>query len=439
MHRTSLPFLALVVGIALAVFPRAASPADKPPAEPTTIEFWHGMGSAQGRCVNEITELYNKSQTRFRVRSIYQGSYNSLSQKLIASCYARRTPALAQMYPGWAKRFYRYGYLTTITQLMESDPEFREKALPDYFPRMIAENTMTHPTTGVTELISLPFNKSVYVLYINQTKMEALGWQEPPKTWEDFLRLAHEITESTNGSMLGFAARPYIEDLTVQAFSAGTQLVYEDGGRVNVDSPEVIESLKFLQKLVSGRGQDKVGYVESGYLNSAFGSEKIGMYIASTASFSYNDSAVGNRFIWRAYRVPVRDEKAGGQTLTQGTNVGIFKNLTDEERAGAWEFLKFLTSPAMTAKWALDTGYMPVRHSAVEQPAFAERLSKDISYANSVALLDDALYEPREPYWESVRNVINREVDAVLLGRKEAEKAMADAKRLLEDAIGRVE
>lgn len=400
------------------------------------IEFWHGMGSEQGRVTGDIVRLFNESQDKYRVLAIYQGRYDALAQKLIASLYAGRNPAVAQMYPSWSVRYLRFGYLQPIDHFLEGDKDFADK-ISDYYPVMIAENTLKDPKTGQPVLASIPFNKSVYVLYVNQNRMTDLGWNEAPKTWEEFYRMVNDMTVipggATQPTTFGFASRPFIEDFTVQAFSANTQLLDEETGEILVDSPDALEALHFLRKLTGGEGENSVGYVDSKFLNDPFGSGRIATFIASTASFPFNDRAVGSRFVWTALPVPSRDGETPGKTLMQGTNVGIFGNKTEEEQQGAWEFVKFLTSPEMTAKWGIETGYMPVRKSAKELPKFKEYLERSPRYASAVSTLDRAAFEPRKMYWESVRNSISQEVEATLLGRKTPEQAMADARRAIED------
>ncbi len=420
----------------LAMGMAACTPPGGPAAEDRIeIEFWHGMGGAQGRSINEIADLFNQSQDRYRVAPIYQGNYNSLSQKIIASLYAGRNPVMAQMYPSWSARYLRYGYLKPMAEFIEADPDFGREDIADFYPVMIEENTLTHPETGEEILATLPFNKSVYVLYVNQTRMEALGWEEPPRTWEELMQLAVDMTEIPTGastpSFYGFAARPFVEIFTVKAMAAGTNLMDEETGEIYVNTEEALEALRFIRRLVAGEvGGRKVGYVESDYLSNVFGSERIGMYISSTASFPFNDMAVGNQFVWRAYPVPTRGGQEG-RTLMQGTNVGIFHGVPQEKQQGAWEFTKFLTSPEMTAKWGIDTGYMPVRQSAAEVPEFAEHLDRDVRYANAVSTLERAAFEPRVMYWESVRQVVTREVEAVLLGRTDPESAMTRAENAI--------
>lgn len=397
------------------------------------VEFWHAMGSNQGRAVNELVDEFNRSQDRYFVQSVYQGNYKALNQKLIASVYAGGSPAISQMYPGWATRFFRYGYLQNAAHFVENDPEFAAQ-LDDFYPVVLEENIFTHPETGERILSTLPFNKSVYVLYVNQTRMEALGWTEPPRIWDDLIRLAEEMTVHPEGSpqptFYGFGTRTYVEDLTVQAMAAGMTLMDEETGEILVNTPEVHEAFRFLRRLVTGdAGGKQVGYVESGYLSNAFGSERVGMFISSTASFTYNDMSVGNKFVWNAFRVPKRDEETEGKTLMQGTNLGIFKGVPPDAQLGAWEFAKFLSSPEINAKWAIQTGYMPVRRATLDVPAFAEHLQRDGRYANAVETMNTSTFEPRVLYWESVRDVVDRQVDAVMNGRRMVEPALADAEK----------
>jgi multiple sugar transport system substrate-binding protein len=399
------------------------------------IEFWHSMSFAQGRAVNEMVDRFNRSQDRYYVRAIYQGHYNALNQKLIASLYARRNPALSQVYPSWTERFYRYGYLEPVERFLEEDPGFRAE-LDDFFEVMLAEATLISSRTGEKQLVTLPFNKSVYVVQANWTRMEQLGWKEPPKTREEFARLAEQLTVRAEGAarptVHGFAVRGTIEDFTVQVMAADGGLVNEQTGEILVDSPKAIESLRFLTSLIRPEGGSPTGYVESGWLSNVLGSELIGMYIASTASFPFNDGAVGNKFIWRAFPVPSATPGKPARTLMQGTNVAIYQNLSPEERAAAWAFVKFMVSPEENARWAAATNYMPVRRATLEVPLFAEVMEKNVSYANSVGTLETATFEPRLIYWDSVRSVLDRRVQAVMLGRETPEAAMAAARREIE-------
>lgn len=400
------------------------------------VEFWHAMGSGHSAALNEIASLFNESQDRYNVVPIYQGRYNSLSQKLIASMYARRSPAMSQMYPSWTARFYQYGYLEPLNTFMDRDPDFTQADLDDFFPVMIEENTLINPETGEPELTGLPFNKSVFVLFINEERMRNAGWDEPPTTWAELQELAEAMTvrnEAGQVQTFGFASRPYIEDLTIFNMASDTQLLDEYTQEILINTEATAASLRFLHGLVSGEeGSSRVGYVENDYLTAPFASEIVAMYVSSTAGLPFNERAIQTRFPWTVTRVPSRDAETEGRTLMQGTNVGIFRHVPEEVQQGAWEFLKFLSTAEMNAKWASATGYMPIRYSTLEVPEFKEFLNRDRRFANAVATLPHATYEPRLIYWESVRQVISQQVEAVLFNRRTIPDVLRDAHRTVE-------
>jgi multiple sugar transport system substrate-binding protein len=89
----------------------------------------------------------------------------------------------------------------------------------------------------------------------------------------------------------------------------------------------------------------------------------------------------------------------------------------------------------MNGKWAMRTGYMPIRRSTKELPDFKAYMERDTRYAKAVSTLEAATFEPRKMYWESVRSVISQEVEAVLFGRREAAVAMANAAREIRETM----
>lgn len=65
--------------------------------------------------------------------------------------------------------------------------------------------------------------------------------------------------------------------------------------------------------------------------------------------------------------------------LYYGTNVAVFDSATDMQKQAAWEYIKFLTNTENTAYFAAETGYIPVRVSAQEDPVFAKVLEENRS------------------------------------------------------------
>src|SRR5205807_3450270 len=68
----------------------------------------------------------------------------------------------------------------------------------------------------------------------------------------------------------------------------------------------------------------------------------------------------GGKFKWDIALLPYTDKPA---VDLYGASVSVYKT-TPEKELAAWLVIKFLGEKAQTTKWALSTGYLPVRQSA---------------------------------------------------------------------------
>ena len=65
----------------------------------TEIAFWNTQTGPKADILNAIVEAFNRSQSLIAVKPEYQGDYNALFKKLLASVAAQQTPDLAVSYP----------------------------------------------------------------------------------------------------------------------------------------------------------------------------------------------------------------------------------------------------------------------------------------------------------------------------------------------------
>ena len=69
----------------------------------------------------------------------------------------------------------------------------------------------------------------------------------------------------------------------------------------------------------------------------------------------------GGKFNWDIAMLPNNGKPA---VNLYGASVSVYKT-TPEQELAAWLVLKFLSGKEQTTKWAVSTGYLPVRKSAV--------------------------------------------------------------------------
>lgn len=389
-----------------------------------TVTFWHSMGRGHSEILKEIIADFEKENPDVRVNAVYQGSYNSLLTNLTASCTAGTNPVMSQMYESWTTRFLNHDLLKPVEELADEygglDIEDR-KDIPHVF---IKDNSWKG------KLMTLPFNKSAYILYYNRDAMKEIGLVDEsgrgraPVTWEEFRKACIDLTREIDEGITryGFGVRPLIEGYTMFLFRAGGDYLDPAEEEVLFTGPRGRKTMEYLYQLVN---EDKCAYVEPGYLSSAFGNGRIAMYAGTTASMPYNAKAVGDQFDWGVAPIPYPEEaKDDARTLFQGTNVGIFANHPPKRQEAAWRFLRFLTDTQSAAKWSVGTGYLPIRYSVMETKMMQEYLENNPRYRTPVSLLDNGKFEPRKPIWEPMRSLITDHFEAVVSGRRQPNEAI---------------
>ena len=83
------------------------------------------------------------------------------------------------------------------------------------------------------------------------------------------------------------------------------------------------------------------------------------MYIGSNASEAFVKQSVGDKFEIGVAPYPAKE------VMQQGTDLFVFNSATPEQKTAAYELLKYLTTTENQIIWGNQTGYIPVRSSAI--------------------------------------------------------------------------
>ncbi len=388
------------------------------------IEFWHSMAGDHGELLREIADDFNEQQEEVEIIPVYQGAYGSLNQKLIASIQAGNPPVITQMYETWTSLFIEADAIQPLQKFVDEDPEFQED-LDDFIDIFISNNSWDD------KLYTLPFNKSSYVFFVNKDHFQEAGIDEVPTTWEDKLEAGRKLTRDLTGNnridQFGLGIRPVEATFSLYLYQNGGQYLDEEG-QPQLNSPEAIEALEFIVDLVHNQN---VSLQERGYLSQLFGTGRISMFYGSSAGIPFIERALRRddgtmRFEWGAYPMPGNKKRA---TLFEGTNVGILDTRSARVQEYAWEFLKFLTNKENNLKWAIETGYTPVRYSVLETPELEEYVEDFPAYKAVISQFEMGNYDPRAHYWANIRPFIRSAVEKSLNLTLTPEQALHEAQQ----------
>ncbi|MEI7634446.1 MAG: ABC transporter substrate-binding protein [bacterium] len=401
-------------------------------AQPVAIEMWHYFAGDHEKAIKELADRFMKENPGISVRTIYQGRPPELSQKLAGALAASppNNPAVSTVYETWTSDYVSKGYLDAAQDHFAGpdgmSPEEQDDIIKGFREACSYDGKM----------VTLPFNKSIYVLYLNMDKLAKAGFTTAPKTLQELKDAVIKTTVEADGRVMtfGMGMMPTSEAFTTLFFASGGEYLNAEG-KMAFDSEEGLAALGFLKELHHPK---HYLYVSTDYMNMPFGNEQVAMFIYSSASFPYNEKSVGNKFKWEVAPIPGLGVKTPRYVM-QGTNIGIFKNKSEAERAAAWKLVKFLASTPSQVYWIKHTGYMPIRYSMLKNPEMMEYLKNNPRYAaaSSLVLTNQGKQEPKLAVWDGIRENITQMVDQVLSKGADPKQQLAATQAKAQERVDR--
>jgi multiple sugar transport system substrate-binding protein len=344
------------------------------------------------------------------------GNSDYALQKVLAAIAGGKPPDISYLYGSWAPNIATNPGVVTLNKLIAGDPSFNWN---DFYPAERQQATVDGKIVGVPALVdnlALVYNKKLFA----QAGLSAptANW-----TWSDFENAALKLTDPAK-KQFGWA---YVNDASedtvwrywAMLWQAGGSILSPDGKHAGFDSPAGVKALTLLQSLAARHAI----YLDNGSDNylSVFTAGHIGMLWTGPWDLSNITASK------MSYGVQILPGDLNHQTISGPDNWVVFNNGSARTQA-AWEFLKWLTSPAIDLKWATMTGDLPIRASVSHLPGYAQFVTKYPGVATWVANLNNATQaRPVLTVYPKISTVIGQAVQAVLLGKAQPQQALQQA------------
>ena len=318
------------------------------------LSLWHSMGIYQGDSLERMVDEYNRNSDSVQIKPVFLGLYEDMRTKLINAVKTGDLPDIAQVAVEYMDVFIQSGKLLPITALIsESD----RRDVLDQFWNSVTRNR---------EIYAFPFNQSVQVLYYNKDafKKAGLNPEKPPKTWSEVIEYGKKLTRDFNGdgaidqwgiliSLEGvFGLTPLIRQV-------GGEFLDETRTRALFNNAEGVKVMQLVQDMAF-----KYRIMPSNWTlfegTNAFLQGKIVMGPITCAGIKFAEENLP----WRLGIAPLPyiENKS---VLLGGAGLAIFAK-SSYRRKAAYSFIRWLTSTENTIRWHEETGYLPLRKSAIE-------------------------------------------------------------------------
>ncbi|AJP05384.1 sugar ABC transporter substrate-binding protein [Streptomyces cyaneogriseus subsp. noncyanogenus] len=287
-------------------------------------------------------------------------------------------------------------------------------------------------STGVQgqDPAAVPLYSMAYALYYNKKLFAEAGIAKPPTTWDELVAAGKKLTaKGKNGvGVEGSNLSNNIHQVFVLGKQHGADFFTPDG-KPDFTSDGAVAAVKQYVDLMAQHEIVAPGNAEYAQNQSLsdFSKGKTGMVLWQTASATFKAQGMKDED-WGVAPAPVQSGKPGPGTATNsmvaGINMGVFKNT--DNRDGALEFVKFMTSDAEQKILNKAYGSIPPVKSAQSDPAFgapAVAVLRD-TLATSAAALPQV---PEESQFETVVGTAVKELFAdAAAGRAVTEQSVRE-------------
>lgn len=396
----------------------------------TDIQFWHSMTGALGDRVASIADRFNKSQSEYRVVPVYKGTYPESMTAAIAAYRAKQAPHIVQVFEvGTATMMYSKGAIKPVYQLMAD-------AGQKFDPKAYISAVYGYYATPDGKLLSMPFNSSTPVFYINKDAFQKAGLDpnQPPKTWAAVAAAAAKLRVSGEkcGFTFGWPSWTQLEN-----FSAWHNLPFATkqngfGGldaRLAINAPLQVRHIGNLKEWM-----DK-GYVTyAGRTNEAeskFYSGECGMLMSSSGAFA--NITRNAKFKFGVSQMPYYPDIEGApqNSIIGGASLWVLSGHKADDYKGVAKFFAFLSNPELQAEWHQATGYLPITYAAYEltkKSGFYDKTpGPNVAVEQMIVKTTSNSRGIRLGNFVQVRNAIEEELEAVWTGKKQPKQALDDA------------
>ncbi|WP_046079835.1 sn-glycerol-3-phosphate ABC transporter substrate-binding protein UgpB [Halomonas sp. HG01] len=399
----------------------------------TEIAWWHAMGGELGNKVDEIAADFNTSQDDYVVEPSFRGNYSETMTGAIAAFRAGEAPAIVQIYEvGTATMMNAEGAIVPVHELMSEsgqdvDPDAFLPAVTGYY------------TDADGRMLSMPFNSSTPVVYVNRDILDEAGVDAVPTTWQGLGETLGRIVDS--GAAECGMTTTWPSWIQLENFSARNDLPFatEQNGfggleaRLSIDDTAAVDH---IQRLADWQQDGRFDY--GGRFDDAapaFYTGRCAMLMASSASLA-GVRANAEDFDFSVAPLPYDSDLVDTpqNSIIGGASLWVLAGKSDEVYQGVARFFDYLSSAEVQADWHQFSGYLPITQAAYElgqqkgfyeqNPGSAvaiEQMTGVTPTANSKGL--------RLGNMPQIRDVIEEQLERIFNGDVSAQDGLSEAVR----------
>jgi ABC-type glycerol-3-phosphate transport system substrate-binding protein len=389
----------------------------------TEITFWHSLGFNVKEIVDELALEYSESHPGVRVTPVFQGLYEELQVKMLASAVTRDLPDVAQVQLEYMSTYINNGLIEPINSTI---PAGEREDILNMFWDLVTEDGNVY---------GVPFCISTTVFFYNEDAFRRAGIEGEPSTWEEMISIGKRLTTDTDGDgnpdnyavmfwMDGFyGIAPFL-------WANGGEFFSSDKRRILLTSVEMVRTITMLRDLVFTHRIMPQNWTdwESG---QAFLTGNLAMGPFTCAAISYGEQNLP----WKLKIVPMPSVNGRRSSVLGGSALVNFAQ-KKKQRGIVDDFIYWIVNKENTIRLHEKIGYVPVRGSALSSLSLRAFDRKNPNYKVAIDTLDFARPLPRHPEFLKINERLRKMLQEVFLGAADPAEALKRAEEEINRMIG---
>ena len=416
--------LTIAAAVAASLSAGAASAADE-------IQLWHAFSGRLAELLTEQTEKFNAAQSDYVVVPTPKGNYSETLNAGIAAFRAGEQPHILQVFEvGTATMMGARGAIKPVHELMA------EAGTPIDKSAFLSAVTAYY-TTADGDMLSMPYNSSTQVLYVNTALLEKAGLpaDAPLETWPQVEAALTALKAAGVDCPLTTAWQSWVH---LESFSAYHNVPFatQENGFGGTDTSLVFNGplqIAHIAKLGEWAKEGKFIYAgRRGEGGARFRAGECALYTESSAGYAGVKAEAQFPFQIRPLPYWPQAEGAPQNTIIGGASLWVMAGKPAEDYKGVAAFFSFLSSPEIQAQWHQQTGYLPITYAAYEltksQGFYETNPGTDVAIIQMTGKAPTANSKGlRLGSFDQIRAIIDEELEAVWAGDKTAQAALDSA------------
>ena len=314
------------------------------------LKVWYSISGANGKFFESQVQSFLTDHPEIEVELTYTGSYVDSATKISAAKLAGEAPDMvftsaSQLYPGEDENF--------AMETLVKDKEINFSDFQDGVLEYAKYNG---------KLASLPFAISTQVVYYNKDLVKKAGLdleKNPPKTWNEFVEVCKKV-QVANKDVWGFDTSDGVWLLKSMLYQNGNDVIKKKDDSISpvFDNEKGVEVVTFWRSLVDQKVMPAQQHdnAEKKFLAGSLA------FIAATSNRISKWSG-STTFEIGAIEMPYFKNPS---VALGGSTCAIITQQKWAEEA-CWEIMKYLLNTENQTAFALTSGYLPTRKSALER------------------------------------------------------------------------